>query len=423
LDRFQISGGRTLRGRVRVAGAKNAALPALAAGLLTGDPLHLTNLPDVRDIATMRRLLDHLSGEAPAPPQEAPVLGEATIQVRRIAEPEAPWELVRTMRASVLVLGPLLARAGRARVSLPGGCAIGERPVDLHITALRRMGASIDLAHGYIDAHAPRLRGAEIDFEIPTVTGTENLMMAASLADGTTVLRNCAKEPEITDLAGLLHSMGARIRGAGGDTIEIEGVSALHGAEHRIPPDRIEAGTYILAALMAGDGVVVEGCAVDDLSAPLELFREAGARIAEEDGAVRVEGGGRLLAKDITTAPYPGFPTDLQAQYMAAMTQAEGASIVTEAIFENRFMHIGELRRMGADITHDGRTAVVRGPTQLSGAQVMATDLRASASLVLAGLVADGITEVNRVYHIDRGYESIESKLRALGADIERVSG
>jgi UDP-N-acetylglucosamine 1-carboxyvinyltransferase len=402
---------------VRVSGAKNAVLPALAACLLTDETVTLENVPRVRDVRTMFRVLEHLGAEA--------VVEEGSscrVRVRSLRELEAPYELVKTMRASVLVLGPLVARFGRARVSLPGGCAIGERPIDMHLAALRRMGASVEMAHGYVDARAGRLRGAEISFDQKTVTGTENALMAATLASGATTLRNCAREPEVADLAALLIKMGARIDGAGTDTIVIEGTPALHGAEHRIVPDRIEAGTFVMAAALAGGEIVIEGSDPVHLAAPLDRLREAGARIAaEEGGRLRVGGGAALAGRDVLTAPYPGFPTDLQAQYMAVMTQARGAAAITEAIFEDRFMHVGELRRMGADITHDGRRAVVKGPTPLSGAQVMATDLRASASLVLAALIADGVTTVDRVYHIDRGYERIEEKLLALGADIERV--
>jgi UDP-N-acetylglucosamine 1-carboxyvinyltransferase len=417
MDRFRIRGGRELRGSVRVSGAKNAVLPALAAGLLTDQEVVLTNVPRVRDVRTMFRVLEHLGAEAVA--QDGDV---CRIRVRDLREPEAPYDLVKTMRASVLVLGPLLARFGRARVSLPGGCAIGERPIDMHLAALRKLGATVEVSHGYVDARAPRLRGAEIAFDVRTVTGTENVLMAAALAEGTTVLRNCAEEPEVADLAGLLVAMGARIEGAGTDVLRIEGVPALGGARHAIIADRIEAATFVMAGILAGTEVAVEGCEPAHLAVPLDRLREAGAEARAEGSRIRVAGGRPLAGRDVATAPYPGFPTDLQAQYMSVMTQAAGASVVTEAIFENRFMHVAELRRMGADVSHDGRRAVVRGPARLSGAQVMATDLRASACLVLAALVADGTTTVDRVYHIDRGYERIEEKLRALGADIERVT-
>jgi UDP-N-acetylglucosamine 1-carboxyvinyltransferase len=399
-----------------VAGAKNAALPALAASLLTDQPLVLHNVPRVRDVSTMFRVLDHLGGEAVSHDDHG-----CRVQVSSLKEPEAPYELVKTMRASVLVLGPLVARFGRARVSMPGGCAIGERPIGMHLSALRRLGATIDLNHGYVDARAGRLRAASIPFEQKTVTGTENIMMAAALADGVSVLENCAREPEVTNLAELLRSMGARIEGDGTDTIRIEGVASLHGAEHSIIPDRIEAATFAMAPLMTGGEVTVQGCRTSDLSAAIGKLRDAGAAIADGEDRMTVRLDGALTSRDVTTAPHPGFPTDLQAQYMAVMTQATGGSLITEAIFENRFMHVGELRRMGAEITHDGRRALVKGPARLAGAQVMATDLRASACLVLAALAAEGVTEIHRVYHIDRGYERIEERLLALGADIERV--
>lgn len=416
MDKLRIRGGRRLRGTVEVSGAKNAALPAIAATLLTDEPITLGRVPAVRDVSTMLRVLAHLGAEAPPPAD-----GRVACHIADLREPEAPYELVKTMRASVLVLGPLLARFGRARISLPGGCAIGERPIGFHLAALERMGASIDLQHGYVNARAKRLKGADVQFPQPTVTGTENLLMAASLAEGTTTLRNCAIEPEVIDLASLLTSMGARIEGAGSSTIRIAGVDRLHGAAHDIIPDRIEAGTFVIAAAVAGEDVIVDGCEPEHLRAPLDLLAAAGARIEAGGGRIHVRGGVTLGARDVVTAPYPGFPTDLQAQYVAAMTQADGESVITEAIFENRMMHVGELRRMGAEIAHDGNRAVVRGPVRLSGAQVMATDLRASACLVLAALVAEGVSVVDRVYHIDRGYERIEEKLRALGADIERI--
>jgi len=416
MDRFRVRGGRRLGGSVRVSGAKNAALPALAATLLTDQPVTLNNVPGVNDVRTMFRVLEHLGAEAVVENGSS-----CRVRVGALKELEAPYDLVRKMRASVLVLGPLVARFGRARVSLPGGCAIGERPIEMHLAALRRLGATVELAHGYVDARAGRLEGAEITFEMKTVTGTENALMAATLARGSTVLRNCAGEPEIVDLAELLRAMGARIEGAGSDVIRIEGVPSLHGAVHSIVPDRIEAATFIMAGVLAGGSVSVEACRPDHLGAPIERLREAGARIETTETSVRVSGGFPLSSRDVVTAPYPGFATDLQAQYMTAMTQASGASVITEAIFENRFMHVSELRRMGADISHDGRQAIVKGRTRLTGAQVMATDLRASACLVLAALIAEGTTDLNRVYHIDRGYERIEEKLLALGADIERM--
>jgi len=417
LDKIRVRGGRPLEGTVRISGAKNAALPALAAALLTDQPLTLYNLPRVRDVITMFRVLEHLGGQASVTADDPCV-----VRVSRIGEPEAPYDLVRTMRASVLVLGPLLARTGRARVSLPGGCAIGERPINLHLEGLSRLGAEVDLVHGYITARSTRLHGADITFPARTVTGTENLLMAASLAEGRTVLRNCAMEPEIANLAELLVAMGARITGAGTDTISIEGVESLGGAEHTIIPDRIEAGTYLMAGAITRGRVRVECCRPEHLAALTDHLSRAGVPIELSGDTIDVSPWERLVGRDITTSPYPGFATDLQAQYMALMTQAAGASIITENIFENRFMHAGELRRMGADITLDGHAAIVRGATPLSGAPLMATDLRASASLILAALVAEGVSVVNRVYHLDRGYEKIEEKLRGLGADIERIT-
>ncbi|MBI3450695.1 MAG: UDP-N-acetylglucosamine 1-carboxyvinyltransferase [Acidobacteria bacterium] len=416
MDKLRISGGRILRGAVRVSGAKNAALPALAACLLTEDAVSLSNVPKVQDVATMTRLLEHLGAEVLRAPGSA-----CRVRVGSLNRAEAPYDLVRKMRASVLVLGPLVARFGAARVSLPGGCAIGERPIEMHIEALRKLGATVTLDHGYVNARAGRLKGAEITFAQKTVTGTENAMMACVLADGRSVLRHCAEEPEVVDLANLLRAMGALIEGAGTDVVTVEGVAGLHGASHAIIPDRIEAGTFAIAGALSGDEIRVEGCRPEQLTALLNRLEESGARVATSEGTIRIAGGGVLSGRDVVTSPYPGFATDLQAQYMALMTQASGASVITEAIFENRFMHVSELRRMGADVTHDGRTAIVRGPRRLTGAQVMATDLRASACLVLAALVADGVTEVNRIYHLDRGYERIEDKLRSLGADIERV--
>jgi UDP-N-acetylglucosamine 1-carboxyvinyltransferase len=417
LDRIRIEGGRTLAGRVRVGGAKNAALPALAASILTGEPLRLGNLPLVMDIRTMLRLLERLGADWT---QTGPA--SITVQVEDIPSPEAPYDLVRTMRASVLVLGPLLARAGRARVSLPGGCAIGERPINMHLAALEKMGARIAIEHGYVVASCGRLGGAEIEFPGITVTGTENLMMAATLARGRTVLRNCAREPEVADLAALLRAMGAKIRGDGTDVIEIDGVDGLGEAEHDVIPDRIEAGTYMAAAAMVGDEVVLEACEPEHLTALMERLRASGARItaAAREITVRRAAGG-LRSSDVHTAPYPGFPTDMQAQFMAVMTQAEGSSVIAEEIFEHRFMHALELQRMGADIRIDGNKATVRGRTPLSAAEVTASDLRASACLVLASLVSRGSSVIHRVYHLDRGYERIEEKLGGLGAAIERL--
>ena len=399
-----------------MSGAKNAVLPAMAAALLTPEPVVLENSPAVRDVSTMLRVLQRLGAADPVREN-----GRIILRVPEIRSPEAPYELVKTMRASVLVLGPLLARCGEARVSLPGGCAIGARPVNLHIAALEKLGARIQVEHGYIRATGKELRGAEITFDSKTVTGTENLMMAASRARGRTVLRNVAQEPEIEDLAALLNAMGARITGAGTDTILIEGVEGLRGAVHPVIPDRIEAGTFLMAAAITRGSVRVDNCRPGHLVAVLDKLRDVGVRMEAGENFVRVVPDGRLRAGNLITLPHPGFPTDLQAQYMALMTQAEGTSIITESIFENRFMHVGELRRMGAKIDIDGHSAVVQGGTPLTGAQVMATDLRASACLILAGLVADGETLIDRAYHIDRGYERIEEKLRRAGADVERI--
>jgi UDP-N-acetylglucosamine 1-carboxyvinyltransferase len=415
VDKLRIEGGRRLRGRVPIAGAKNAALPALAACLLTGERVELDNLPRVRDVRTMLRVLEQLGARV------EPFSRKASIQVERFASFEAPYDLVKTMRASVLVLGPLLARNGRARVSLPGGCAIGERPIDLHVEGLRRMGASIAFEHGYVDARCDGLRGARIDFPVKTVTGTENLMMAAAIADGTTVLANAAEEPEVVDLAELLVSMGASIRGAGTSEIVVEGRASLGGASHRVIPDRIEAGTYLVAGALVGDGLEVAGCRPEDLAAVTAQLRSAGVPIDASGDSLLVSAPASLEARDLRTAPHPGYPTDMQAQYMTLMTQARGDSVIAETIFERRFMHVGELQRMGADIRIDGGQARVHGPRHLTGAQVMATDLRASACLVLAGLVADGVTVVDRVYHLDRGYEPMEEKLRSVGASLERI--
>ena len=420
MDRFIIEGGRALRGRVAISGAKNAALPAMAAALLTAEPLHLSNLPRVRDLFTMKRLLAHMGVEVT--PDELHTDGELTLQAARLDQPEAPYELVKTMRASVLALGPLVARCGQARVSLPGGCAIGARPIDLHLKALERLGAELEVEHGYVLARAGRLKGADVLFDKITVTGTENLMMAACLAEGETVLENAAREPEIGDLAALLRSMGAQIEGDGTSTIRIRGVSKLRGARHRVISDRIEAGTFLIAAVISGGELELANCDCEHLHAVLHQLEQVGARVEDRGGrCVAIGAGGGLRAADATTEEYPGFPTDMQAQYMALMTQAEGTSLITESIFENRFLHAQEMARMGANISVEGRRAVVRGPTPLSGASVLASDLRASASLVLAGLVAQGETVVERVYHIDRGYERIEEKLSAVGARVRRV--
>jgi UDP-N-acetylglucosamine 1-carboxyvinyltransferase len=416
VDKIRVVGGRPLEGTVRISGAKNASLPALCAALLTDEPVRLTNVPEVRDIRTMGRVLSALGAAV-----EFRVGGAVDVQARQLASVEAPYELVKTMRASVLVLGPLLAREGRARVSLPGGCAIGARPINLHLLALEKMGAAITVEHGYVEARAERLRGAEINFDTVTVTGTENVMMAASLADGETVLRNAACEPEVTDLADLLVAMGGKIEGAGTPTIRVLGVPALHGASHRVIPDRVETGTYIVACAIAGGEIEIHECHPPHLEPVIGKLRETGIRIEEGPNNLRVRAPRRLRAANVTTLPHPGFPTDMQAQYMALMTQAGGVSTITESIFENRYMHVAELERMGAHLRVDGRTALVTGPTPLSGAQVMATDLRASACLVLAGLAATGETIVDRVYHLDRGYYRIDEKLRGLGADIERI--
>jgi len=416
MDRFRIVGPSPLRGSIRAGGAKNAALPALAAALLAEAPVEISNLPGVADVRTMLRLLEHLGLEVE---RDGAV---ATLRPGGSRNPDdAPYELVKTMRASVLVLGPLAARRGHARVSLPGGCAIGVRPIDQHLAGLEALGATIRLDHGDVEVEASGLVGARFRFSVPTVTGTENLLMAAALARGATVLENCAREPEVVDLASFLVAMGARIEGAGGSTIRIDGVDALGGASHPVPPDRIEGGTYLVgAALTAGD-VTLEATDPATLEPLLELLDATGATVDVGPGVVRVRRAGPLRPRDVTTAPYPGFPTDLQAQFMALMTAAEGVSTIVETIFENRMQHVAELGRLGADIRLDGRIARVHGPTPLSGARVMATDLRASASLVLAALAAEGESSVERIYHLDRGYESMEAKLAALGAKVERV--
>jgi UDP-N-acetylglucosamine 1-carboxyvinyltransferase len=417
MDKFVVTGGTALHGEIPTNGSKNSALPALAAALLTEEAVTLRRIPRVRDIRTMQRLLVDIGSQVD--------IDGSTVRLTtpRISSPEAPYELVKTMRASSLVLGPLVARCGRARVSLPGGCAIGARPINLHIFGLEQLGARIDQAHGYIEAVAPDgLRGATVHFDRITVTGTEDLMMAAVLAKGETVLRNAAREPEVSDLANLMTAMGAQIEGAGTSTIRIQGVERLHGAEHTIIPDRIEAGTFLIAGAITGGDVTVTGCAPEHLEALVSKLQQAGADVTQPDAvSLRVRASGRLRSVDMTTEEYPGFATDLQAQYMALMTQAEGIAIVVETIFENRFMHAQELARMGANIRLDGKQAIVAGPRQLTGAGVIASDLRASASLVLGALVARGQTVIDRVYHIDRGYERIEAKLAGAGAKIERV--
>jgi UDP-N-acetylglucosamine 1-carboxyvinyltransferase len=424
MDKLVIRGGNPLLGTVRISGAKNAALPCMAAALLTDEPVILENIPQVRDIETTRKLLAAMGAEVELGYGRAH--HRTTICARTLASPEASYELVKTMRASTLVLGPLVARCGRAHVSLPGGCAIGARPIDLHIKGLERLGAKITQEHGYVEAatdplKGDRLQGAEIVFDKITVTGTEDILMAATLAEGETVMQNCAREPEVADLAALLNAMGAKIQGAGTSTIRVKGVSKLHGARHRIIPDRIEAGTFIVAGALTGGDLNVTGCDPAHLTAILQKLAETGVKTAVKGDAVRVMGDQPLQAADLNTEEYPGFPTDMQAQYMALTTQAAGTSIVTENIFENRFMHAQELVRMGANIKIEGRRAIVRGGTPLSAAAVLASDLRASASLVLAALVADGETIIDRVYHLDRGYEHIEEKLKGIGAEIRRV--
>jgi len=422
MDKFRIRGGKALRGTVSVSGAKNSALPAMAAALLTADRVTLHNIPKVRDLVTMSRLLAFLDAKVSV--TEVPA-SDYVIEAPKLNHTEAPYELVKTMRASILTLGPLMARVGVARVSLPGGCAIGARPVDLHLKALEQMGAEITTSHGYIEARAPqggRLRGAHIVFEKITVTGTENILMAAVLADGETVLENSAREPEVTDLVVMLRKMGAQICGDGTPTLRIRGVAELHGTEHSVIPDRIEAGTFLVAGAITGGDLTVTNCAPEHLGAVIAKLQEAGVTIEIADKTrLRVHNGAKLVAADMTTEEYPGFATDMQAQYMALATQAKGTSVINEKIFENRFLHASEMMRMGAHVSIEGHTATVHGPARLSGTVVQASDLRASAGLVLAALVADGETTIERVYHIDRGYEGIVEKLQALGADIERV--
>jgi UDP-N-acetylglucosamine 1-carboxyvinyltransferase len=420
MDKFVVRGGNPLLGTIKISGAKNSALPCMAAAILTEDEVILENIPQVRDIETERRLLSSMGAEVE--------LGYGRAQHRTrikcglLSDPVAKYEIVKTMRASSLVLGPLIARTGMARVAMPGGCAIGGRPIDLHIKGLESMGATITYDHGYLEARADRLKGAHIVFDKITVTGTEDLLMAAVLADGETLFENCAREPEVTDLAAMLVAMGAKIEGAGTSTIRVQGVTSLHGARHRINPDRIEAGTFLIAGAITGGDLNVDSCEPSHLGALIAKLEECGVRLDVGKDSVRVRsGGGDLKAVDISTEEYPGFPTDMQAQYMALATQTEGTSTISENIFENRFMHVGELNRMGANITVQGRTATVRGKSPLQSAAVMCSDLRASASLVLAALVADGETILDRVYHLDRGYERFEEKLRGVGAQIRRM--
>jgi len=416
MDKIRVVGGVPLSGRVEISGAKNAALPAMVASLLTSETVQLDNIPYVRDILTTRRLLSEMGAAAEVRPD-----GTATLMAAELSHLEAPYDLVRTMRASILALGPLVARFGKARVSLPGGCAIGARPVNLHLMGLERMGARCEVIHGYVEASAERLRGAYILMDTVTVTGTENLMMAGCLAEGETVLDNAAREPEVSDLAHMLRTMGARIDGDGTRTIRVQGVRSLHGCRHRVIPDRIEAGTFAVAAAITRGDVEIANCVPDHLHALLEQLQRTGADVETHGDTVRVRGREPIRSIDVTTNPYPGFATDMQAQYMALMTQGDGTAVITETIFENRFMHALELIRMGADITIEGRQAIVRGGKPLTGANLIASDLRASASLILAGLVAQGETVVDRVYHLDRGYHRIEQKLAGLGAVIERT--
>jgi UDP-N-acetylglucosamine 1-carboxyvinyltransferase len=420
MDKFVIRGGNPLVGTIRVSGAKNSALPCMAAAILTEDEVTLENIPQVRDIETERRLLASMGAEVEL--REGELQDRTTICCRTLSDPVARYEIVKTMRASSLVLGPLIARAGVARVAMPGGCAIGGRPIDLHIKGLEKMGTIITQEHGYLEARAERLRGAHLVFDKITVTGTEDLLMAAVLAEGDTLMENCAREPEVVDLAALLNAMGAQIEGAGTATIRVHGVARLHGARYRINPDRIEAATFLIAGAITAGDLIVANCNTAHLGAVIAKLQEAGARIdVLGPDSIRVRAAAELRAADISTEEYPGFPTDMQAQYMALATQAEGVSLVRENIFENRFMHVQELVRMGANIKVDGSTATVRGPARLTSAAVMCSDLRASASLVLAALVAEGETIVDRVYHMDRGYERIEEKLIGVGAQIQRL--
>ncbi|MCK6392756.1 UDP-N-acetylglucosamine 1-carboxyvinyltransferase [Zoogloea sp.] len=415
MDKLLIEGGARLSGEIAISGAKNAALPILCSALLTTEPVTFTNVPRLNDIGTLLRLLEQMGVKVSRD-------GDAvTLDASGVDNPVASYEMVKTMRASILVLGPLVARFGEARVSLPGGCAIGARPVDQHIKGLQAMGADVKVEHGYVHAKVPKLKGARIFTDMVTVTGTENLMMAACLADGETVIENAAREPEVVDLANCLVAMGARISGAGGDVIRIQGVAALHGATHRVMPDRIETGTYLCAAAATGGEVRLTGTSASYLDAVIDKLMDAGCEIVAERDAVRLKAPARLNAVSLRTAPYPAFPTDMQAQFMAINAVAEGTAVIRETIFENRFMHAVELQRLGADIKIDGNTAFVKGVTSLQGATVMATDLRASASLIIAGLVAEGQTTIERIYHLDRGYEKLEEKLAALGARVSRI--
>ena len=418
MDKIIIEGGYELSGPVSISGAKNAALPIMASTLLTEGTTVLDNVPGLRDIRTISDLLRHMGAEIEMSP------GRAEIRTDKVDNPSAPYELVKTMRASVLVLGPLVARYGRAQVSLPGGCAIGPRPINMHLEALEAMGAKIELEHGYVNAETPHgLKGADFFFDQPTVTGTENIMMAAVLAEGRTVLPNAAREPEVSDLARALGRMGARISGAGSDVIIIDGVASLKPASYRIMPDRIEAGTFMVAAGLTRGRITIKDAPFEALDAVEKKLQQAGIIIEHQGPDLTVTGPDRIMSTDVKTEPYPGFPTDMQAQFMALMSLANGLSVITETIFENRFMHVSELKRMGADIRLNGPAAIINGVPKLSGAPVMATDLRASASMVLAGLGAQGLTELSRVYHIDRGYERIEEKLSGLGARIRRIKG
>ncbi len=416
MDKIRVLGGHSLSGRVEISGAKNAALPAMAASLLTSETVHLENVPYVRDVLTAQNLLGEMGVET-----EVLEDGNATLKASKIKSQQAPYELVKTMRAAILVLGPLVGRFKKARVSLPGGCAIGARPIDLHLTGLERMGTKCDVVHGYVEASTEGLRGSYIMMDTVTVTGTENLMMAATLAEGETVLDNAACEPEVIDLASMLRSMGAQIEGDGTRTIRIRGVKRLHGCRHRIVPDRIEAGTFAIASAITRGDIEIANCNPRHLTAVLTQLNQTGAMIIIGPDSFRVKGRDPISSRNVTTYPYPAFPTDMQAQYMALMTQGDGSALITETIFENRFMHALELIRMGADITLEGRQAMVKGGCVLTGARVLASDLRASASLVLAALVAEGETIIDRVYHLDRGYHRIEEKLAELGANIERI--
>jgi len=423
MAKIRVTGGQPLNGEVRISGAKNAVLPILCATLLADDPVDITQVPNLHDVTTTTRLLSELGANVSITPSTPARGGSITVDPRSVHQQVAPYELVKTMRASILVLGPLLARYGKAEVSLPGGCAIGARPVDLHIKGLQALGADITVENGYIKAQAKRLQGARFAFDMVSVTGTENLLMAAVLAQGTTVLENAAMEPEVTDLAHCLQSLGAKINGIGTARLEIEGVERLSGGQHAVLPDRIETGTFLVAAAITGGRVLLHNTRPDTLDAVLAKLSEAGAHIETTDNTIMLDmAGQRARAVNVTTAPYPAFPTDMQAQFMALNSVAEGVGVINETIFENRFMHVNELLRLGADIQIEGRTAICRGVERLSGAPVMATDLRASACLILAGLVAQGQTYIDRIYHLDRGYERIEEKLSALGAQIERVA-